>query len=198
MQILFGAYMLMALLWIGISLMIGLVLLKVMRKQSFSVYPRITVVATFLYSVALYLRFGLTVIGVQGMILFFLLLYASCSDLTSHTMDDYVWVMVCILALLSVERVGVWSMVIGASMVFVPQILIALLPPHKSLGGADIKLSTALACLLGWGKGLAALIFGLILAVIVMAVVQKLNHKKKHPFALIPFLSIGAIVMFMI
>ena len=52
MQILFGAYMLMALLWIGISLMIGLVLLKVMRKQSFSVYPRITVVATFLYRMA--------------------------------------------------------------------------------------------------------------------------------------------------
>ena len=90
-------------------------------------------------------------------------------------------------------------MIVGAVMVFVPQILIALLPPHKALGGADLKLSTALAFLLGWQKGLAALVLGLLLAVIVMLIIQHLNKKKKkQPFALIPFLSVGALVMFVI
>ena len=131
--------------------------------------------------------------------LFLILLYASCSDLTSHTMDDYLWVMVGILGLLSCYGVGLPSMLIGAAMVFVPQILLALLPPHKALGGADIKLSTAVAFLLGWQKGLAALLLGLILAVIVMLIVQKINtKKKKQAFALIPFLSVGAMVMFLI
>jgi prepilin signal peptidase PulO-like enzyme (type II secretory pathway) len=62
-----------------------------------------------------------------------------------------------------------------------------------------MKLSTALAFLLGWQRGLAALLVGLLLAVVVMLVVQKINSKKKkQPFALIPFLSVGALLMFLI
>lgn len=104
-----------------------------------------------------------------------------------------------ILGLLSIGTIGVTSMLIGAVMVFVPQFLIALLPPHKALGGADIKLSTALVFLLGWQKGLAALVLGLFLAVIVMMIVQKVDKKKrKVPFALIPFLSTAAMIVFVI
>ena len=114
-------------------------------------------------------------------------------------MDDFLWIMVGILGLLSAYTVGLDSMLMGAMLVFLPQLLIALLPSHKALGGADIKLSTALAFLLGWQKGLAALLLGLSLAVVVMLIVQKVyKKKKKQPFALIPFLSIGALVLFFI
>ena len=190
---------LLSLLFIGVSMLVCLLMIHIMQKQDFQTHPPLQMILTGAFSLALYLRFGCSMVTVQGMILFFILLYASCSDLTTHTMDDYLWVMVGILGLLSVSTVGLPSMLVGAVMVFVPQILIAFLPPHKALGGADMKLSTALAFLLGWQKGLAALVLGLLLAVIVMLIIQHLNKKrKKQPFALIPFLSVGALVMFVI
>ena len=193
------ASVLLSLLFIGVSLLVCLLLTSMMQKKEYRTYPALQLILTGLFSLILYLRFGFGIVAVQGMILFFVLLYASCSDLTTHTMDDYLWVMVGILGLLSIGTIGLTSMLIGAVMVFVPQFLIALLPPHKALGGADIKLSTALAFLLGWQKGLAALVLGLFLAVIVMMIVQKVDKKKrKAPFALIPFLSTAAMIVFVI
>lgn len=188
-----------SLLFIGVSLLVCMLMTHIMQKQDLQTHSRLQLILAGAFSLALYLRFGCSMVAVQGMILFFILLYAACLDLTTHTMDDYLWVMVLILGLLSVSIVGLPSMLVGAAMVFVPQILIALLPPHKALGGADMKLSTALAFLLGWQKGLAALVLGLLSAVIVMLIVQKVNTKKKNqPFALIPFLSVGALLMFLI
>ena len=193
------ASVLLSLLFIGVSLLVCLLLTDIMQKKEYRTYPALQLILTGLFSLILYLRFGFDIVAVQGMILFFVLLYASCSDLTSHTMDDFLWVMVGILGLLSIGTIGLMSMLVGAVMVFVPQFLIALLPPHKALGGADIKLSTALAFLLGWQKGLAALVLGLFLAVIVMMIVQKVDKKKrKAPFALIPFLSTAAMIVFVI
>ena len=180
--------------FVGVALLVCLILTRNMRERGFPTHLPLFLILTGFYSLALALRYGVSLVAMQGLLLFLILLYASCSDLTSHTMDDYLWVMVGILGLL-----GLPSMLIGAAMVFVPQILLALLPPHKALGGADIKLSTAVAFLLGWQKGLAALLLGLILAVIVMLIVQRFNRKKKkQAFALIPFLSVGAMVMFLI
>ncbi len=138
--------------------------------------------------------------GGAGVFLACLLLYASCSDLTDHHMDDHIWVTVLALGLCSVGRFGIVSMLIGAAMVFVPQMLVSRSSGKgNTLGGADIKLSTALAFLLGWQRGLAALMAGLLVAVIVMAIVQKLNRKKRRqPFALIPFLASAATVVFFV
>ena len=101
-----------------------------------------------------------------------------------------------------IYRGGIQSIPRGqteAAAVFVPQMLVSLIGKGNTLGGADIKLSTALAFLLGWQRGLAALMAGLLAAVIVMAIVQKLNRKKRRqPFALIPFLASAAMVVFFV
>ena len=69
---------------------------------------------------------------------------------------------------------------------------------HKTLGGADIKLSTAVAFLLGWQRGLTTLILSLLIAVIVMSIIGKVRKgKEKQPFALIPFISATAILLFL-
>lgn len=186
-------------LFVGVSVLVGILITKIMKDKQFKISLMGNVFLSGVISTLLYLRYGLSMTAVQGIILFFILLYASCSDITSHTMDDYLWVMVLILGLLSVPTIGLTSMLTGALMVLVPQILIAMLPPHRALGGADIKLSTALAFLLGWQRGLAGLILGLLLAVITVSVVRKIGkRKKKEPFALIPYLSAAAMVMFLI
>ena len=170
-----------AFLFSGAAMLVGFLLHRIMQGKGYKT------------------RFGLSVTAVQGVFLACLLLYASCSDLTDHHMDDHIWVTVLALGLCSVGRFGIVSMLIGAAMVFVPQMLVSLIGKGNTLGGADIKLSTALAFLLGWQRGLAALMAGLLVAIIVMAIVQKLNRKKRRqPFALIPFLASAAAVVFFV
>ena len=194
-----GWMILSAFLFVAVSVFVGWVVVKVMQSKGFAVRVPVVLILTPVISSALFLRFGFSVTMLQGLFLFYILLYASFSDLTDHTMDDHVWVTVAALSLCSIPYVGATSMLAGAACVFTPQMLMALLPPHKTLGGADIKLSTALAFLLGLWRGLGAYLLGLIIAVIFISILNKIKrHDKKQPFALVPFLSVGAMIMFLI
>ena len=186
-------------LWVGLSIFIGWTLSKVMHNQGMKTKPVFIMVISAVFSILLIARYGLSITAIQGLFLLYVLVYASCSDLTTHTVDDWLWLMVFALGLVSCSTIGFGSMLLGAVCVFVPQIAMALLPPHKTLGGADIKLSTALAFLLGGWRGIGAYLIGLVLAVIVMSIYNKYKCRcKKKPFALVPFLSIGAMIMFLI
>ena len=188
-----------AFLFSGAAMLIGFLLHRIMQGKGYKTHLAPCLAVPRLAALVGFLRFGLSVTAVQGVFLACLLLYASCSDLTDHHMDDHIWVTVLALGLCSVGRLGIVSMLIGAAMVFVPQMLVSLIGKGNTLGGADIKLSTALAFLLGWQRGLAALMAGLLVAVIVMAIVQKLNKKKRRqPFALIPLLASAAAVVFFV
>ena len=188
-----------ALLITGLSVLIGRVLTQVMRKKGFLSKPTFNQVLSGMTGLCLFLRFGISVELIQGLFLFFVLLYASMSDLTTHTVDDFVWITVFALALASISTQGITSMTLGALFVFVPQIALALIPPHKTLGGADIKLSTALAFLLGAWRGIVAYIVGLILAIVMISIYhRKKKSNTKQPFALVPFLSIGAMILFFV
>lgn len=186
-------------LWVGLSIFIGWTLSKVMHNQGMKTKPVFIMVISAVFSILLIARYGLSITAIQGLFLLYVLVYASCSDITTHTVDDWLWLMVVALGLVSCSTIGFGSMLLGAVCVFVPQIAMALLPPHKTLGGADIKLSTALAFLLGGWRGIGAYLIGLVLAVIVMSIYNKYKCRcKKKPFALVPFLSIGAMIMFLI
>ena len=199
----FNMAMVWSLLWaillVGGSVFIAWALSKVMQKRGMKTSHTTAIAIAGVFSLALFAKYGVSVTAVQGIFLLFVLLYASCSDLTSHTVDDFVWVTVLALALVGMNHIGIGSMLLGAACVFIPQIALSLLPPHKTLGGADIKLSTALAFLLGVWRGIGAYLIGLILALIVMSIYSKCTNRcKRKPFALVPFLSIGAMLMFLI
>ena len=188
-----------ALLFVGLSVLVGWILTKVMKGREFVTHFGIVLSVLTAFSVLLFLRFGLSVAALQGLFLASVLIYASCSDLTDHTVDDHVWVTVLALALCTFTRENALSMLIGGLCVFIPQIALALLPPHKTLGGADIKLSTALAILLGAWKGIAAYLLALVIAVVFISIRNKVKKQKnKKAFALVPFLSIGALLLFLI
>lgn len=133
------------------------------------------------------------------MILALLLLYASLSDLKTRRVSDCVSIMIFILSLVGFEAANLPSMLIGAMIVFIPQFALAIIRPCRACGGADLKISTALAFMLGAGKGVFALIVGMLLAVIVMAIYNKVNAKdQKEAFPLVPFLSVGAMLAYII
>ena len=193
------------LLWIGVAVGIGWILCKVMNGKRFVCHQPLTLVVSGAMALALYFRFGLTVTAVQGLFLWFTLLYGAMSDLTDHTMPDSVWVTVLALAIPNLVKHGIVSMLAGTVCVMLPQLALAVIPPHRTLGGADIKLSGALAILLGFTGGLAAFLAGLLLAVVTVTArdfVQARLHKRrdcpKKPFALIPFLAVGGMAMFLV
>lgn len=193
------------LLWIGAAVGIGWILCRILQGERMVCLLSATLIASGAVALALYFRFGLTVTAVQGMFLWFTLLYGAMSDLTDHTMPDSIWVVVLALAIPSIQKHGILSMLAGAVCVMLPQLALAVIPPHRTLGGADIKLSGALAVLLGFTGGLTAFLAGLLMAVVTVTArdfVQARLHKRrdcpKKPFALIPFLAVGGMAMFFI
>ena len=193
------------LLWIGAAVGIGWTLCHVLKARKFVCHQSLTLALSGAMALALYFRFGLTVTTAQGMFLWFALLYGSMSDLTDHTMPDSVWVIVLALAIPSVMKHGIVSMLAGTVCVMLPQLALAVIPLHRTLGGADIKLSGALAVLLGFTGGLTAFLAGLLMAVVTVTArdfVQTRLHKRrdcpKKPFALIPFLAVGGMAMFLV
>ena len=82
---------------------------------------------------------------------------------------------------------------------FIPQLAVPMLRLDRAVSGADMKLSAALGFLLGAEKGLFAVITGLTASVISILIARKIRKESnKEPFALVPFLSFGAMLAFMI
>lgn len=136
---------------------------------------------------------------IKTTILLALLLYASVMDIKTREVPDSISVMLLILGLVDTNIERLPSMLLGIALVFLPQFTSALINPSKALGGADIKLSSAAAFLLGAQRGLFALIVGLTLAVIVMPIIRRIRKlPKDQPFPLIPFISIGIIAGYFI
>ena len=191
--------LLSAILFIGMALLVGWLLTLVLKKQNFKANLAVNLSLSGVAAVALFLRFGMSVTILQGLFVFFILLFASWSDLTDHEVTDWVWISLIPMALMSIPTVGLTSMIAGAFVVFVPQIAMALLPPHKTLGGADIKISTVLAFMLGFGRGIIAYLVALVVAVIFMNIYNKVRKRcPRMPFALVPFLAGVAFIAFLI
>ena len=129
---------------------------------------------------------------VRGILLAGLLLYGSIHDIRTHTMPDWVWMGVAGTALLGMKLSALPSMFLGAAAVLLIEVPLAVLLKDRAIGGADIKLSAAGAFLLGWQKGLAALILGLTLSLIVVPIARRIRHDdNRKAFALVPFLAVG-------
>ena len=132
-------------------------------------------------------------------VLIALLLYASIKDIKSREVPDSVSGMMLILGLVGITVGDLPSMLLGITLVFLPQYLAAIINPEKALGGADIKLSSSAAFLLGAPRGLFALIVGLTLSVITVPIVRKVKKlPKNQPFPLVPFLAVGIIAAYLI
>ena len=135
----------------------------------------------------------------QGIFLAGFLVYGSIYDIRTHTMPDWVWMGVAGASLLMFQLKDLPSMLLGAAAVLLIEVPMAVMLKDRAMGGADIKLSAAGAFLLGWQRGLFALILGLALSVVVMTAVRIIRHEKEDKaFALVPFLAVGILTAYLI
>ena len=136
---------------------------------------------------------------IQGILYTGFLTFGSISDIRTHTVPDWVWMGVAGTALIGMKLSSLPSMLLGAAAVLLIEVPLAVAMKDRAIGGADIKISATGAFLLGWRKGLAALIVGLTLSILIMPVVRAIRHEKQDTrFALVPFLAAGQLVLYYI
>ena len=182
-----------------LTIIMGGLMNHYMAQRGFAFNPRLTYLLLFAIVVALYLVGGFSMWAVKGIVLALILLRASVQDLSEHQADEYLWVMLLILALVNIGEVGVTSMVFGAIGVFIPQMVIAMLSKKGGIGGADIKLSTAAALSLGFYGGVIGYMIGLVFAIVFQTIYNKVKKQSnKEAFPLMPFLSTGLMIGYFI
>lgn len=180
------------------ALLFGYILHKSMRKNSIRSHPIISLTLSATVAIALFLRYGSTVTMLQGLFLFYLLIYASMSDLTDRSVPNHISISILALSLISVPSVGIVSMLLGGAIAAAIQIGISVMQDNR-YGGADWKISSACAVLLGWQRGLSALALGLFIGVIFTLIYNHFkNRENSEGFPLVPFLSVGTMILFLV
>lgn len=193
--------MLCTLLWltfIGVSLLAAFCVSRYAEKKWSKTVTGVYLLLTGIAAVLLLCFFGVSITAIKGIILFLILLYASHSDIQTREVDDYIPVMLAVIAFIGIEISNIGFMLIGAIAISLPQLFMAMMKPEKSIGGADIKLSAACGFLLGIEKGIFGLIAGMLLAVICTMVTQKFRNKKTEAIPLIPYLAVAFITAYFI
>ena len=153
------------------------------------------VVAAVLLSLLMLCFFGCSAITLKGIILSLVFILSSFEDIKTRECDDFLHVMIVIAAFIGTELTALPGMLLSAVFVFAMMIGTILITKGE-IGGADIKMATACAFLLGLRQGLLGLVIGLTLAVIFNLIKNRKN--KKEGFPMIPYLAVGFMTAFFI
>ena len=148
------------------------------------------------YALLLLGGFGFTAQTIQGILLCMILLTASYSDLKSREVADYMSVMVLLTAFIDVSMTDIPGMLLGGLFVAGMMLLVTLLSGESCIGGADIKLGVACAFALGTTGGIAGLIIGLVLAIVINMCRGKSTRNQSFP--LVPYLAAGFLAAYFI
>lgn len=141
-------------------------------------------------AIALFCFFGLSARTIQGIIFSLILLTSSYSDIKTRECDDCFSVMILIAAFIGIKFTSLPSMIVSALFTLGMFMLIVLFV-SDNIGGADIKICTSSAFLLGFSRGVIGLIVGLLFAIVI-----NLLKNKKSGFPMIPYLTAAFIPAF--
>lgn len=185
-------------LFVLCTAMIGWAMAEAFRKRYGGPGSPWLILLPTLASALLLWRHGFEPELLQGTVLCLALLYASAADIRTREVPDSLPVIIAVAALIGRTPEEIPLMILAAVAVTIPQLAAAVMKPG-SYGGADIKIMAAGAFLLGLSRGLAAIMAGLLLAVVCTALVRKIRKQAmKASFALAPYLSAGILLAYFI
>ena len=98
-----------------------------MKKRNFKVNTWLNVLITSVLTVLLLITEDTSMAILQGIAFFHVLLFASVQDISTHEADDFLWVMLLILAVPNMETVGLLSMIFAGMMLFLPQLIVSMI-----------------------------------------------------------------------
>lgn len=129
----------------------------------------------------------------QGGLFIVLLLAASIFDIKKRIIPDAICLLIALTGLIGFEPVRLFGILAA-----LPLLLAALL--WGGMGGGDIKLMASSGLILGFQRGLAAMMIGLtamLLFYFFYTIVQGLRKRERQKaFPLVPFLSVGCIAAY--
>ena len=191
-------YVFVPLAIMAVFFLICLLMLNRMEKAYNIQKKKLWLLFATLAGIAVILTSGISLLAVKGLLLCLILVFASIADIDRREVPDFVPLMILLTAFIGFEIENLPGMIIGAAAVFVPQLAIAMLKPG-TYGGADIKITTALAFLLGAERGVFGIVLGLAIAVIVMVILQNAKKLPRNTFfPLVPFFAVGGIIAYLI
>ena len=159
------------------------------KKASSKYSVGISIACTVIYASALFWRYGTGNVFIQGLVLLFVLMYASISDIRSRTVGNFLSVEILILALI------ILSSLAAAIIIFILQVILMSWIP---MGGGDVKITTAAAFLLGIEKGIIFYLIGFMLAMLYGIGRSLIAAKTNEGIPMIPFFSIAILIMFLV
>ena len=185
----------------GISVILGAVVLATVLIAKYALKrwggEKVKTIADFIgvgvgVTVLLLFFFGCTTMAVRGILFSLILLLASFSDIKSRECDDWLHVMIVIVAFIGFELSGMPSMLLSAFVISLLMILSIFIGKGR-IGGADIKLCIASSLVLGLKGSVIGLTLGLVLAIL-----MNIKRNKKEGFPLVPYLATGFMVAYFI
>lgn len=144
---------------------------------------------------SLQIGFGWSAELVKGIILLLILLYASVSDIQTHRVKDVASVMILITGFIGITASEIPKHFFGGLLIGVI-LFICAVASNNRIGGADVKLSAACSFLLGFQRGMAGLVIGLLSAIICNLILNRKSKIKGKAFPLVPYLSVGFMIMY--
>lgn len=172
---------------VSASFLFGILMNMLLKKLTGSDKVRYVAVLTAAVTAIFMGAYGMGLHTLVRILFGQVLLFAAEYDLSTHTVPDYVPVLILIAGLFEVEFVPA---LMGLVMVPLP-LLAAALIKEGSIGGGDIKLMGACGFMLGVKRGYTALMLGLFMAVVFQSAYAK---KKDKGFALVPYLAVGCLL----
>ncbi|WP_243428221.1 prepilin peptidase [Clostridium rhizosphaerae] len=159
----------------------------------------ILVFVTVIVYLAMFLKFGLSLMFVKGIVMASLLIIMSFNDLKHQIIPDVLSIITLIagLGFSFLTDISFINSVLGMSIGGLILFLIALIP--SALGGGDIKIMLGLGAFLGAYRTIWAifLAFGLSSIISIVLLLLKIKGRRDYiPFG--PFLALGTIISFLI
>lgn len=126
-----------------------------------------------------------------------LLLYATASDIQDRSVHDCISLMILLLGFIYVNRrMLIENILVGVGF-FIFFLVVAMIADGK-FGGADMKIASASAFVLGLKSALAGTIIGLALSVIITLILRKKSKSEDKTLPLVPYLSCGFLLSYII
>ncbi|MDO0824068.1 prepilin peptidase [Desulfosporosinus nitroreducens] len=130
-----------------------------------------------------------SLVVIKGLLFFSVLLVAAIHDAKTRIIPDTIHILLILISLIGFD----WNSLLGFFLVPIPFLSVAL-KESESLGGGDVKLMAGIGCVLGVMEGFSAGAIGLSLFILI----NLIRGKRNQPFALGPYLAVGAMVVFLV
>lgn len=151
----------------------------------------ISLAMAFVAATVLVMRYGIQTFAVyKGIVFMLIMMYASLCDLYERKVANFVSVELLVLGFVEtdVKRLAMSAL---AGVVFFVFMFITAMIANGKLGGADFKIISACAFVLGINRTAVGLVAGLISSVVITLILKKIRKSEDNSLPLVPYLTAG-------